>query len=143
MSGIRKFQGFVRDTVAAAAVEFAFLAPILLLLIAGISDGAILMLRKNSMHSGVSSSAQYIMSGGTNLTTATSVGLSSWPMRTDKASFSATKSCYCGATAADCSTLCTADSSVPKAYVTIQASDVVDGWYGTATVNARQEVRVR
>lgn len=139
----RKFLDFVRHNAAAAAVEFALLSPILLLVIAGISDGAVLVLRKNSMHSGVSSSAQYVMSGGADMTTAKSVGLSSWPMRTEKSSFSATKLCYCGSAVSDCSTLCTADSSVPKAYVTIAASDVVDGWYGTTTVDAEQEVRVR
>lgn len=133
---------WLRHNGGAAAVEFAFLAPLILVVLAGISDGASLVLKQSSMHAGVSSSAQYIMSGGADLATAKSVGLSSWPSRTDKSAFSATKLCYCGSVVSDCSTLCT-DSTAPKAYVTIAASDYVDGWYIKTTVSTHQEVRTR
>lgn len=126
----------------AAAVEFAFLAPLILVVLAGISDGASLVLKQSSMHAGVSSSAQYIMSGGADLATAKSVGLSSWPSRSEESAFSATKLCYCGSAVSDCSTLCT-DATAPKAYVTIAASDYVDGWYIKTTVSTHQEVRTR
>ncbi len=154
-SGIAKSAGFARnekrrnslfawfgDHGGAAAVEFAFLAPLILVVLAGISDGASLVLKQSSMHSGVSSSAQYIMSGGADLATAKSVGLSSWPARSDKSTFSATKLCYCGSVVSDCTALCT-DATAPKAYVTIAASDYVDGWYIKTTVSAQQEVRTR
>ena len=116
--------------------------PILLAALAGISDGASYLLRQNAMHSSVSSSAQYIMSGGANLTTARQIGLSSWEGRSERADVTASKDCFCVTTPATCSTLCS-DQTVPLAYVKIAATDTYDGWFGDATLRAEQDVRIR
>lgn len=138
----RLISSFKRCDRGAAIVEFALVAPILLAVIAGISDGASYLLRQNAMHSSVSSSAQYIMSGGSDLSTARQIGLSSWDGRSEHADVTASKDCVCVATPASCSTLC-GDQTVPQAYVKIAATDTFDGWYGETTLSAEQDVRIR
>jgi len=138
----RLLAGYRRSERGAAIVEFALVTPILLAALAGISDGATLLMRQNAMHSGLSSSAQYIMSGGADLTTARQVGLTSWADHSSAASVTASKACYCASAPGTCSTLCT-DQTVPKAYVKIAASDTFEGWYGNATLSAEQDVRIR
>jgi len=131
-----------RSNDGAALVEFAIIAPLLLIALAGISDGASFLLRNNAMHSGLSSSAQYIMSGGSDLSTARQIGLSSWAGRSEQSDVTASKDCFCAATPSTCSTLCS-DQSVPLAYVKIAATDTYDGWFGDTTLRAEQDVRIR
>jgi len=133
---------FLRDRRGVAAVEFAFIAPILVLVIAGINDGAQLILKQNNMHSGVSAAAEYIMRGGSDMPTAQTIGLSAWPSHSSSASVTTNKMCYCGSTGGSCSSLC-ADQSVPTAYITVSASDTYAGWYTTTQISTSQKVRVR
>lgn len=133
---------FGRNRSGAALVEFAILAPVLLAALAGISDGAGYLLHNNAMNSGLNSSAQYIMSGGSDLSTARQIGLSSWAGRSQAGNVTASKDCFCAATTATCSTLCS-DQSVPSAYVKIAATDTFDGWFADSTLHAEQDVRVR
>jgi len=132
----------LRDRRGVAAVEFAFIAPILVLVIAGINDGAQLILKQNNMHSGVSAAAEYIMRGGSDMPTAQTIGLSAWPSHSSSASVTTNKMCYCGSTGGSCSSLC-ADQSVPTAYITVSASDTYAGWYTTTQISTSQKVRVR
>lgn len=130
---------WARDTGGAAAVEFGLVAPVLLLALLGIIHGGTLLARYNAMHSGVSSGAQYVMSGGSNLATAQQIASSAWAGKSGQATVTAVKICRCGTATAVCSELCL-DQSVPQAFITISAADTLSG--GTA-VAARQEVRVR
>lgn len=139
---IRYLASFLRDRRGVAAVEFAFIAPVLLLIVAGINDGAQLVLKQNNMHSGVSAAAEYIMRGGSDMTTAQTIGLSAWPSHSDSASVTTNKLCYCGSTGGSCTSLC-ADQSVPTAYITVAASDTYAGWYSSTQIATSQKVRVR
>ncbi len=138
----RTFAAFLRDRRGVAAVEFAFIAPILILVVAGINDGAQLILKQNNMHSGVSAAAEYIMRGGSNMTTAQTIGLSAWPSHSDTATVTASKMCYCGSVSGSCTSLCS-DQTVPTAYITVSASDSYAGWYATTRISTSQKVRVR
>jgi len=139
---MKRILAFLRDRRGVAAVEFAFIAPILVLVVAGINDGAQLILKQNNMHSGVSAAAEYIMRGGSDMPTAQTIGLSAWPSHSSSASVTTNKMCYCGSTGGSCSSLC-ADQSVPTAYITVSASDTYAGWYTTTQISTSQKVRVR
>ena len=134
--------GFLRDRRGVAAVEFAFIAPILILVVAGINDGAQLILKQNNMHSGVSAAAEYIMRGGADMTTVKTIGLSAWPSHSGNASINTSKACYCAGAGGSCTSLC-ADQTVPLAYITVTASDSYTGWYATTQIATSQKVRVR
>lgn len=138
----RTIAAFLRDRRGIAAVEFAFIAPILVLVLAGINDGAQLIVKQNNMHSGVSAAAEYIMRGGSDMTTVQTIGLSAWPSHSDSASVTTNKMCYCGSVSGSCTSLC-ADQSVPTAYITVSASDTYTGWYSAAQISTSQKVRVR
>jgi Flp pilus assembly protein TadG len=133
---------FIRDRRGVAAVEFAFIAPILILIVAGVNDGAQLVLKQNNMHSGVSAAAEYIMRGGADMTTAQTIGLSAWPSHSNSASVTTSKMCYCAGVGGSCSSLCP-DQTVPLAYITVAANDTYTGWYATTQINTSQKVRVR
>ena len=139
---IHRLITFLRDRRGVAAVEFAFIAPILILVVAGINDGAQLVVKQNNMHSGVSAAAEYIMRGGSDMTTTQTIGLSAWPSHSDSASVTTNKLCYCGSTTGSCTSLCP-DSTVPTAYITVSASDTYTGWYATTQISTSQKVRVR
>jgi len=139
---MKRILAFLRDRRGVAAVEFAFIAPILVLVVAGINDGAQLILKQNNMHSGVSAAAEYIMRGGSDMPTAQTIGLSAWPSHSSSASVTTNKMCYCGSTGGSCTSLC-ADQSVPTAYITVSASDTYTGWYTSTQISTSQKVRVR
>lgn len=139
---IHRLKTFFRDHRGVAAVEFAFIAPILLMVIAGINDGAQLILKQNNMHSGVSAAAEYVMRGGADMTTVQTIGLSAWPSHSDSASVTTSKMCYCGSAGGSCTSLC-ADQTVPTAYITVAASDTYTGWYSTTQITTSQKVRIR
>jgi len=138
----KAFLNGLHDRRGVAAVEFALIVPVLALVVAGINDGAQQILMQNNMHSGVSAAAQYVMSGGSDLSTAQAVGLSAWPSHSDSATMIAAKACYCGGATGDCGTLCP-DQTVPAAYITITAGDTYSGWYMTRQISTNQTVRVR
>jgi Flp pilus assembly protein TadG len=132
----------LRDRRGIAAVEFALVSPLLVLLIVGINDGAQLISKQNNMHSGVSAAAEYVMRGGSDLSTAQTIGMSAWPSHSDGASVTANKLCYCNGVAGDCSTLCT-DQTVPKAFITVAARDSYTGLFATTQIATDQKVRIR
>jgi Flp pilus assembly protein TadG len=130
------------DGRGAAAVEFGLLAPVLVVVLAGVAYVATLTLKTNAMHAAVSSGAQYVMAGGSDLGVAQQVVASAWPGRTAGASVSAVKVCRCGTAAATCTVLC-ADQSVPQAFVVLTGADQVTIGTMAKAISTTEEVRVR
>lgn len=130
------------DQSGAAILEFALVAPVLLLVLVGIINGASLLVKQNAMHNGVMTAAQYIMRGGNDLGTARTIGYSAWSGHSSSATVNADKTCYCGGSAGDCSKLCT-DGSVPDAAVIITAKDTVQILFTPTSISTQQQIRVR
>ena len=135
-------KAFLRDRGGAAAVEFGLVLPVLAALLIGVFDGGTLLLKYNTMHSAVSSGAQYVMAGGQDLTTAQSIAVSAWKTKPSNAQISVAKTCKCGAAAAVCTTICP-DQSVPQAFVSIAATANVNGAVISQPIAATETVRVR
>ncbi|EGF89274.1 hypothetical protein ABI_46220 [Asticcacaulis biprosthecium C19] len=133
---------FARERHGAAIVEFALIVPVLLGVLAAVDDLSAVTMKEKAMRSSVSSAAQYVMRGGSDLSVARQIVLSSWTPETEDATVSAVKSCYCGSVAATCSNVCT-DASIPQAYVRVSIVQPYDGWYTDTSIVAQQEVRVR
>jgi Flp pilus assembly protein TadG len=138
----RNFLRWRRCEGGAAAVEFGLVAPVLLLVMLGVMEGGMLTLKYNAMRTAVTSGAQYVMGGGTDLDAARAITVSAWSARTNQSSVAATKVCRCGATTANCSILC-ADQNAPQAFITIAASDRINDGVINQTLSAKQEIRVR
>lgn len=131
-----------KNQSGAAIVEFALLTPILLGVVAGVADFSSVIQQERAMRAGVSSAAQYIMGGGTSLDAARQVGLIAWASHANNATVTTAKMCYCNSVVGDCTTLCP-DQTLPKAYITIVATQPYDGWYVDTSLTAQQEVRIR
>jgi uncharacterized membrane protein len=133
---------FAREKRGAAIVEFALVTPILLGVLAAVDDLSAVTMKEKAMRSSVSSAAQYVMRGGSDLGVARNIVLSSWTPETDDATVSAVKQCYCASVSATCSEACP-DASIPLAYVKVSIVQPYDGWYTDTSIVAQQEVRVR
>lgn len=139
---VRRLRAWRRDQSGAALVEFGLIAPVLAAVVLGIVNGATLLLAYNAMHTGVTAGAQYVMSGGQDLPTVQQIALSAWSGHSKQATVTATKSCLCGGSASDCSTLCT-DQTVPQAFITLVANDTYNGPAGTQPITSQEQIRVR
>lgn len=133
---------FARDQKGAALVEFALIAPIFALGIVLIGDGASLVMRYFDMRAAVSSGAQYLMLGGSEVGVTRQVVLQSWTTAAQGSTASATKQCLCASVANACNTLCP-DQTVPQTYYTIQADSSFQGALLSLPLSAQQVIRVR
>jgi Flp pilus assembly protein TadG len=142
MNILKTFSSCFRDRRGAAAVEMALVAPFLAVIVAGIASYAPQLDRVHKMRDAVSTSAGYVMTGGTNPTTIQSVAFSAWTGHGQSDSVAVTQWCTCAGLTAACNTLCT-DNSVPQGFTKIAASTSYAGPGGSQVLNAQQTIRTR
>jgi Flp pilus assembly protein TadG len=140
---IRKtLSSWIGDRRGAAAVEMALVAPFLAVVVAGIANFAPQLDKVHKMRDAVSSSAGYVMTGGTDPTTIQSVAFSAWTGHGQSDSVTVTQWCTCAGVTSACTTLCT-DNSVPQGFTKIAASTTYAGPGGSQIFNAQQTIRTR
>jgi Flp pilus assembly protein TadG len=66
-----RFASFIRDRRGVAAVEFAIVAPVLLLLLGGVTDFGLLMSGKSQLANGIAQGVQYALLAGPKVSAAT------------------------------------------------------------------------
>jgi len=139
---------FIIHNGGVSAVEFAFIAPILVLLLAGIVTGWTYSMQLMEMRTAVKTGANYILQGGTDLDAVQSAVLMSWTNKPDDAEVGAVRECYCAGAVSACSTVCTG-GAIPNMSVIITAAGSVDtplqNLFATAKVQTTREeiIRVR
>jgi Flp pilus assembly protein TadG len=125
-----KLQRLSSDRRAVAAVEFAIVAPLLLMIVGGLADFGVMLWRREELAGGVAQGAQYAF------TTGTSVAASDVQTIVQKTSALGTAAsvsmsgptCYCtsGSPATKsvqtCGQVCSSSNTAPGSYVTITAS---------------------
>jgi Flp pilus assembly protein TadG len=116
---------FIIHNGGVSAIEFAFVAPMLILLLAGIVTGWTYSMQLMEMRTAVKTGANYVLQGGTDLDAVQSAVLMSWTNQPDDATVAAVRECYCGETVHECSTVCS-DKSIPNMSVIITATGSVD-----------------
>jgi hypothetical protein len=116
---------FIVHSGGVSAVEFALVAPILVLLLAGIVTGWTYSMQLMEMRTAVKTGANYVLQGGTDLDAVESAVLMSWTNKPDDAAVDAVRQCYCAETDHECSSVCT-DKSIPNMSVIITATGSVD-----------------
>jgi hypothetical protein len=134
--------GFWSDRRGTSAVEFAFVAPVLVALAVGSMEGGLLTHRYYDMEAAVASGAQYVMRGGSDMSVAQAVILSGWTTKSDNAQVKLTQSCRCASTAAACGGLCP-DLTSPHGFISIAASETYSGLFITHDLAASETIRVR
>jgi Flp pilus assembly protein TadG len=140
---------FIRHNGGVSAVEFAFIAPMLLVVLAGIVTGWTYSNQLMKMRTAVKSGANYVLQGGVDLDAAKSAVLMSWSSKPADASVQVTRQCSCAGTVSDCSVVCTGSGAIPNMSVIITATGSVDmplyNLFATQKVvaNRQETIRVR
>lgn len=140
---------FIIHSGGVSAVEFAFIAPILIVVLAGVATGWTYSMQLMEMRTAVKTGANYILQGGVDLDAAKSAVLLSWTNKPGDANVQVVRQCSCAGTVSACSTVCTGSGAIPNMSVIITASGSVDmplnNLFASAKVQARREdvIRVR
>src|SRR5512143_1527438 len=95
---IRWVAQFLGNADGTAAIEFAFIAPVLIAMTLALVDVAAIATGASAMQTAVHSGIQYVLIGGSNMDTARNQVLQAWSSRPDGATVTASQSCKCGAT---------------------------------------------
>jgi Flp pilus assembly protein TadG len=122
MNNLRRF---IIHNGGVSAIEFAFAAPMLVLLLVGIVTGWTYSMQLMEMRTAVKTGANYVLQGGTDLAAVESAVLMSWTNQPDDATVDAVRECYCAGAVHACSTVCP-DTSIPNMSVIITATGSVD-----------------
>lgn len=138
---IRTLRQFKREAKGVAAIEFAFIAPVLAIIAILMTDVGLAAVGAMNMESAVRASVQYAMNGGADMTVAKNVGMSTWSSQPTDATFNTSKACVCGAATIVCTATCT-DGSQPSAYVTATATGTIGGSILHFNKTTTQTVRV-
>lgn len=136
------WKSFRRDDSGVSAVEFALVAPVLLICLVGIYDVGTMVYKRTDMHSALRSGTQYFMNGGDDLTKAEQIVAQAWTTKPDDVSIVGERYCQCGEEIHACTTLCD-DDSYPAAYKRLRAVATIDGVLGDTSYSATQSIRVR
>jgi Flp pilus assembly protein TadG len=134
-----KFAASMRGT---AAIEFAFIVPVLALIVLSLADIATIAIGMGEMQTASRAAIQYAIAGGADMAVAQTQGLKAWNSEPADGALTAVSACLCGATATDCQVLC-ADGSFPNEYVTVTASGTLGGHMISKSETLTEVVRVR
>jgi Flp pilus assembly protein TadG len=134
--------GFVVSGRGTAAIEFAFIVPVLTLIVVTLADVATIAVGMGEMQTAARAAIQYAIAGGTDMTVAQTQGLNAWNSKPSNGAITATLACLCGTTPSDCQVLC-ADQSYPKEYITVSASGTLSGRMISKNESLTEVVRVR
>ena len=125
-----------------SAVEFALIVPVLATMVLGISQGSDILVGSSRMQMAARASIQYVLNGGTDLTTAENAGLDAWDNKPSDAAISASEYCTCDGATAACTTTCT-DGSVPYQYISATVSGTLGGTVYKVDKTLTETARIR
>ena len=114
---------FFRNENGTGAIELAFIAPFLALVLLGTISGWSYYQQNNYMRDGLEVAGKYFLQGGTSQATAVSIAKAAWSGKPADGTVAVNKTCICAGAAASCSSVCS-DGSVPETHWTIEASSV-------------------
>ena len=118
--------GFISTCHGTAAVEFAFIIPILTLIVLTISDVTTIATGVGEMHTAARAAIQYAMNGGTDMTVAKTQTTDAWQSEPADGAMSVIQACTCSGSSHSWSTTCS-DGSSPYVFVTATATGTLGG----------------
>lgn len=139
---IRFISRLLRNLGGQSAVEFALIAPVLVVGLVGAVDQGFNLYQRSDLESAMRSGAQYFMNGGKDIDTAVSIVDAAWTDRPEGAVVESSKFCMCGETVSVCNKLCP-DKSYPVSYHRITAAVTFEGIISATQYETSQVVRVR
>ena len=125
-----------------SVIEFALIAPGLASMVLGISQVSEVLIGSSDMQAAARASVQYVLNGGTDLTTAQNVGLQAWSNKPANATLVASEYCTCHGVTAVCTQTCS-DGDVPKQYISATATGTLGGTVYTINKTLTETARIR
>ena len=137
-----RLPGFWRDERGVAAIEMAFVAPVIA--VVAVMSFSIWQQasRQREMAAALNAGVEYYMGGGTTDTQAHDVAMSAWTNAPGNGQVSAARSCRCGVAAMICTSTC-ADGTPPAIYVQLTATGTFQNMTNTAGRTATRVLRVQ
>jgi Flp pilus assembly protein TadG len=132
----------LRGEQGMAAVEFAFVAPVLVAMVLTLSDVSDMALGTTNMQAAVRATTQYFVNGNTDTNAAQTQGNNAWVSKPGGSTLTATQACKCGNTVTDCTLFC-ADGSSPSMYFTVTATATLGGSVVSQSKTITETVRTR
>jgi Flp pilus assembly protein TadG len=140
---LRSFKTFKRDTRGTSAIEFALVAPMLVIVTVGLADVSNMGFGSSNMQTAVRAGTHYAMAGGTDPTVAKTHAESAWTRKPDDGVVTTSRVCKCaGAEVDSCETFCP-DNSRPEMYMTVTATGTLGGDFYSMSQTSTQTVRIR
>lgn len=137
-----RFGTVLRDKAGVSAIEFALVAPVIVIVLLGIIEFGSTLFDRTDMHTAVRSGAQYVMNGGRDVDEAGNIVLMSWSTKPETGTVNVTRYCLCAEDEHACSLPCP-DLSVPEGYIRIEASAMLGGLVYNYGHKADEVVRIR
>ena len=104
-------------------IEFAFIAPLLSLLLLGIGSGWSFLQQDSGMRDTVEVAAKYYIQGGTSDSAALSIANAAWVNKPADGSVSVNRTCVCAGALVNCGAgVVCGDASVPQIHLTITST---------------------
>lgn len=135
-------RSLVHSVAGTSAVEFALIAPALATMVVGISQVSDVLVGSSHMQTAARASIQYVLDGGSDLTTAESVGMQAWDGKPANATLVASEYCTCDGGTASCTQTCP-DGDIPDLYVKAMATGTLGGSAYNVNKTVTETARVR
>jgi Flp pilus assembly protein TadG len=139
---MKKLRAFWRDDSGVSAMEFALVAPVLLICMIGIADIGNMVYKRADMQSALRSGIQYFANGGDDLAQAETIVEQAWTTKPNYVDITAERFCQCGEEQHVCNALCD-DGEYPTAYKRLRATATINGVIADTSYAATQSIRVR
>jgi Flp pilus assembly protein TadG len=123
-------------------MEFAFIAPIVaVMLVVGV-DGWLRETHMSQMRTATHTGVRYYQTGGSDDPTAQAVSAAAWSGMPANGALNVVRSCTCGSSAVSCATVC-AGSNPPSVFLTLTASGTYSGLMHSHALSQSDVIRVR
>jgi Flp pilus assembly protein TadG len=130
----------LKSEAAGSAIEFALVAPILVVLCLGLVGGWSMVSFMTNMRAGVSSGANLYLQGAGDDTLVREAALENWQNRPSDAQIAIARTYRCGTEIAEADDICIGSQPSPSIEVTITASGTWDVPFDIAFFSIGQEL---
>jgi hypothetical protein len=137
-----KFVQLAANRSGVAAIEFAFIAPVMIAGLLVVCDLGKMLLDRTNMQSAARTGMQYLMNGGRDMDAARNVVLAAWSSKPADGDVITERYCLCAEVEHACDTLC-GDQSTPEFYTRISLVGTLNGLWSQHAQTADEVIRIR
>jgi Flp pilus assembly protein TadG len=129
-----------RDDSGTSAIEFGFIAPILILLCFAVYDVSDMSFRTSNMQTAVRAGIQYAMNGGEDLDQAKTIVNGAWSRKPADGVVDASATCKCAGNTQSCGSTC---GQTMNKWITITATGTIGGNYYSTFQTKTETIRIK